>query len=205
MIQDSLPSATEVIVFCRPSKEQLLLYEWCVANSGEVKALLNGGTVGASGAALLHGVLPLISTLRKLCNHPDLVRSHNGDTCSEQVVDSANIEGEKDHNNQNSPEDEESDVDDVAFLLDDDDGENAFRRPGCTPPMWNIPHNAAVKDAAAVAPEVSPEYETKSSGKLAVLEALLKTIRWEHPKEKVRDINLNGIEVKSCIIILVVP
>lgn len=80
VIRGSLPPALEVVIFCRPSARQLSLYERCIASSG-AKALLFDDELGGPDPEAdkqrrlisLRGVLPLISTLRRLCNHPDLV------------------------------------------------------------------------------------------------------------------------------------
>lgn len=119
VIRGSLPPALEVVVFCRPSPQQLTLYKRCIANSSGARALLRGD--GAERAAAgMRAVLPLISTLRRLCNHPDLVRGKGNarDECEtetqelseEHVAAAAEAEAEED-----------SDGDDVAFLLLDDD------------------------------------------------------------------------------------
>lgn len=124
VIRGSLPPALEVVIFCRPSQQQLSLYQRCISSSEARVLLCNDDEEENSGedrngfssesdeagkssgkrtekqrqrskrsrpqrAITLQGVLPLISTLRRLCNHPDLVDEKytsdvgDGDGCGE--------------------------------------------------------------------------------------------------------------------------
>lgn len=197
MIRESLPPATEAIVFCRPTEEQVALYEKSVASSTGARALLRGEAGDAFGISLLHGVLPLISALRRLCNHPSLIRR-------------AMIEGGTEEGGKQDDEEIESDAEDVAFLLDDTGRGEARESRGVgmeSSGSWRVTDQASTKDtrdvggsrtwkvprasrAAGNADETTSkpiqDFETQSSGKLVVLEALLRAVRREYNQDKVR-------------------
>ncbi|KAK9822627.1 hypothetical protein WJX81_000343 [Elliptochloris bilobata] len=63
-----LPPLTKFVVFCRPSPLQVQLYE-ALLRSKAVSALLTGGSGSVAGG----NILGVITALRKLCNHPDLL------------------------------------------------------------------------------------------------------------------------------------
>lgn len=159
----------------------------------------------------LQGVLPLISTLRRLCNHPDLIAGRKdgavgaGANGGESTVVAAEIPDV-------GPRGEDRDDDD-----DDDEAvgkENSTTttgggggRPGAKG-LWKVPRSVRAVGAAATsatssvggvrgrasgstaggapaAGKAEPGFETEASGKVVVLEALLKTVRREFPADKV--------------------
>lgn len=232
VIQGSLPAASEIMVFCRPSGEQLALYESCVASSRGARALLGRGEGASTVRGVLKGVLPLISTLRKLCNHPALVRDGGagieanaasgagvdtvvgGRGLGEGGADDDGSEGgeENEEEEEGSDDDDvDSDAEDVAFLMGDDDGQvstsprGAVPEPppaceethldgggrggegGRKPAPWKVPVTAAVERVKTLPASlgVKPDFETRSSGKLLVLEALLGAVRGHFPSDKV--------------------
>ncbi|KAL3144372.1 hypothetical protein ABBQ32_004125 [Trebouxia sp. C0010 RCD-2024] len=67
-----LPALTSYVIFCKPSDLQVELYKQ-VLQSKSVAALMSGRASEPSD-----GVLSIITTLRKLCNHPDLLHSSAG-------------------------------------------------------------------------------------------------------------------------------
>lgn len=230
VIRGSLPPALEVVIFCRPSPQQLALYESYIASSAGARSLLYGsaegrGEGGEGGAhqldgqgeseeeesedgeeseddvreerkqqqqrpVSLQGVLPLISTLRRLCNHPDLVAGINDNVGSSSGSGSDNnVEDARDDALGTSQKGSGGDLGKENSIVSTvTASRSAFKRP------WKIPRSsgggaapAAATAPAAPAAEAAPRYETEASGKLLVLEALLKAVRRECPGDKVRD------------------
>lgn len=249
------------------------MYERCIASSSKVKAFLEreeerngreGGDDGGGGeGGSLRGVLPLISTLRRLCNHPDLVSREKYADHADEDTSPAAIDSDDEEQRQQQPVSGEldSDEEDVAFLLLDQD--ETTRPLDCSPPVRENNRGVAVGDGTSdPAPSESsrsssaskqnntppasaagrtptrafdapranprktgeasgiggartmverggttssstaerelaePRYETKASGKLAVLEGLLRAVRRECPSEKVRPLH-DGLSVAS--------
>lgn len=238
VIQGSLPPALEVVVFCRLSAQQLALYKRYIAASSGARALLDGGGrtggTATTGFVGMQGVLPLISTLRRLCNHPDLVVENavaaDGSRGNENVSDDEHEEDDE----ENCQVD--SDEEDIAFLLHDAaDGHDSGRRGSteggtttvsavaatdlscegkendladsassrCDEPSskgaWKVSRTAESAPGgksvivggnaslSTVEQPASPSsYSSECSGKLVVLEALLRTVRREYPSDKVQ-------------------
>ena len=295
VIRGSLPSALEVVVFCRPSPQQQSLYEACVATSG-ARALLvdvlgeeltpdEGGQEDGVDATRhlpvgLRGVLPLISSLRRLCNHPDLVAGRGsregagsggggsiggndggGGVCDKisddcagtlrEELDDGDDGGDSVDSDDGDDNDDGDDSDDVR--PSDDEAATEKARPllakkkenivdvaaaaaaaagggaamtshahgkgnsladsgGRGPTRaWKVPRvvsGAAKARAPVVAARVEtgrqkktnlaaasselPNYETEASGKVVVLEALLRTVRRAYPGDKVRTLRKNA-------------
>lgn len=221
MIRGTLPPALEIVVFCRPSQRQLSLYERYIAGSSATASLFEDD--GAADASAIpqqfsfHDVLPLISTLRRLCNHPDLVKT-SSDSGRTKSLDDDDYPREKlpDHVSDDSD-------DDLAFLIMNDEEEENERGSAesrgeensldhglarsCQVPRLtememeagkevgvgaemgakNVPDwcSSFVQGEKAVA---TVKYETEDSGKLLVLEGLLRSIRGDFPGDKVRQI-----------------
>ncbi|KAL0049394.1 hypothetical protein WJX82_001168 [Trebouxia sp. C0006] len=75
-----LPPLTNYVVFCRPSHLQVEVYKH-VLRSKSVAALISGRASEPSD-----GVLSIITSLRKLCNHPDLLH------CSSDAAEAGSLE-----------------------------------------------------------------------------------------------------------------
>ena len=282
VIRGSLPPALEVVVFCRPSPQQLSLYEACVATSGAPALLVDvlgeeltpdeGGEEEEVGptrhlSLSLRGVLPLISSLRRLCNHPDLVAGRGteagaGSGSGSGVKRSAVKCGGTLPEGLDDDGDDSGDSDDVRSS--DEEGvkkspsfsaQNKENRAGVAPPpaaaaaaaavgagaegvtrhvhgkgsnltensggrgptrAWKVPRVVSGVAKAEATVEVArvatgrekkpklaaygvemPKYETEASGKVVVLEALLRTIRRAYPGDKVRTTRKNA--QNSCV------
>lgn len=235
VIRGSLPAALEVVVFCRPSSKQLSLYERCIASSATARVLLDetglSGVGGGTGGTRigLKGVLPLISTLRKLCNHPDLVDGQGG----------SSIIGENVEQGVETQERALDDEDDDLEFLCLEDGETEKSRDYSEPSRqeevttirasfdkensglaakigtgvggrgsadsWKVPRSSGAVTTAAGASKAGasakekalgaagaavPKFETNDSGKVLVLNALLRVIRSACPGDKVRQYSL---------------
>ena len=239
VIRGSLPPALEIIVFCRISQRQLSLYERCIAESSATAAFFvdDGAAPGTPLRASFREVLPLISTLRRLCNHPDLVvgNSGGGGLIGANNFDDGHLR-EKLPNQvmDDGINDEDSDSDDLAFLLvDAKEGEERGRarsrekentqangidvgRGGCRG-SWELPPPAKTGAGAEAGLGIgrgvdgatdttrgfargmavtAARYATEDSGKLVVLEALLRSIRQEFPGDKVRSLRYFNLHPK---------
>ena len=231
VIRGSLPPALEVVVFCRPSPQQLSLYETCIQRSEGARSLLYGGggkaekRRGASGGGVgesdeeeeeeeeedlvslqgpvsLQGVLPLISNLRRLCNHPDLVTAGKKDS----AVRGSGGENGSEHGGgeaETPPGSPRSDDDDDVDPPGKENSTTATAGGGrpSSKGLWKVPRSTRamgtstagssgrVWDQASASTTaeaaVEPRYETEASGKVVVLEALLRTVRREFPGDKV--------------------
>lgn len=207
VIRDSLPPALEVVVFCRPSPHQLSLYERCISSSSARALLFDEEGVAARRPVGIQGVLPLISTLRRLCNHPDLVAGRSGSGSGRK---SASQQGEPTFADGAA---EDDDDEDLAFLIADDvkeiqplesqDKENDLAIDGggdrIPASSWRVPRSsdgAATATAKASAGKISRaavvegavealKYEAEASGKMLVLDLLLKAVRRDFPGDKV--------------------
>lgn len=258
VIQSSLPAALEVVVFCRPSAQQLALYEKCIDSSWQVRALIGRAEQEeydedegkGERRANLKGVLPLISTLRRLCNHPDLVKGkrHQADDDHPAETLEKNGMGLENDLDEESGADQDSDEEDTAFLLLGEQDKKvteissqsssgspsgdppsrtgvtgggvkatnngsavgaigaatapvrAFKVPCARPRAGRVAVGVGAGDVGVAAtgrkhsveasPSVgevtAPEYNAEASGKLAVLQGLLRAVRRECPSDKVR-------------------
>lgn len=237
VIRGSLPAALEVVIFCRPSLKQLSLYERCIASSATARALLDDtglSGVGRSTGGMrigLQGVLPLISTLRKLCNHPGLVEGCSGSSIinehaeqgvetQERAFDDEDDDLEfacLDDGETDKPQDpsECSSQEAVTTVRASFDKENSVLAGkigtavsgGGSVGSWKVPRSSgaatAVKGASkagaingaegkvlesvgSAAGGAVPKFQTNDSGKVLVLNALLRTIRSASPGDKVR-------------------
>lgn len=230
VIRGSLPAALEVVVFCRPSSKQLSLYERCIASSATARALLDetglSGVWGSTGGTRigLQGVLPLISTLRKLCNHPDLVDAHSGSIIAgehaEQGVETQEraLDGEDDdleflcledgETEKSRDSSEPSTQEAVTTIRASFDKENSVLAAKIGTDIggrgsvgsWKVPRSSGAVATAAGASKAGarvkgkalgaagaavPKFETNDSGKVLVLNALLRAIRSACPGDKV--------------------
>lgn len=127
VIRGTLPPALEIVVFCRPSQHQLSLYERFIAGSSATASLFeNDGAAYASAVPqqfIFREVLPLISALRRLCNHPDLVKTSSGSGVTKSLDDDdCPREKHPDHVGGDDSDD------DLAFLLREDEEEEKRRR-----------------------------------------------------------------------------
>lgn len=167
----------------------------------------------------LQGVLPLISTLRRLCNHPDLVDGKTGCTSTagggsrtdnrdaEEMLDGGGLQGDGSHNGAESA----FDYDGVSGSVDkENSASHVTAAAGRKGPAWKVPRASGAAVAAKVtggverddkvrdtasAAATAPRYETAASGKVLVLEALLKAVRRECPGDKVWPLRCVCLEV----------
>lgn len=280
VIRGSLPPALEVVVFCRPSPQQLSLYEACVATLS-ARALLvdvlgeeltsdegeEEEGVGATRppSVSLQGVLPLISSLRRLCNHPDLVAgrgiregagsggdngsggSCNGiaDNCGgtlseelddddgddsddvrsgdEEVVEKSRSLSAKNKENDAGVAQAAATITEAAEAMTSHahgKGNSLTGISGGRGPAraWKVPRVVSGAETAKASVAVArvatgrektskpaadnadlPKYETEASGKVVVLEALLRTIRRAYPGDKVRTPRKNVQNPLLCV------
>lgn len=231
VIRGSLPPALEVVIFCRPSPRQLSLYERCIASS-DARVLLfdddeddagdseialgekGGGTKKQQRLVSFQGVLPLISTLRRLCNHPDLVDvgsnagSGGGDKNSTETPfpeESSDRAGrkphEKDDNNTVSPVGEAGTEEYICGKENNQTSGTPGTGDRRWPGSWKVPRASGgalkaetrvnktpgnLSGSTASGPATTTRYETEASGKVLVLEALLRAVRQECPGDKVQ-------------------
>jgi SNF2 family DNA or RNA helicase len=87
-VASSLTTLTEVRVVCRPQPQQIELYQETLSDPVLQSKLDTTATTTDSGSASSSsssssggtiGVLPLITTLRKICNHPELLHNSTDD------------------------------------------------------------------------------------------------------------------------------
>eukprot|EP00953_Heterococcus_sp_UTEX-ZZ885_P001963 1572-Heterococcus_DN1.PRE.2 len=84
-VASSLTTLTEVTVVCRPQPQQIELYQETLSDPVLQSKLDTATATGDDSASSSNsgsgtvGVLPLITTLRKICNHPELLHSSTDD------------------------------------------------------------------------------------------------------------------------------
>ncbi|CAB1102361.1 unnamed protein product [Ectocarpus sp. CCAP 1310/34] len=137
----------------------------------------------------LQGVLPLISKLRRLCNHPDLVEEDT--SAAGELSD----EGEERQGGGSGSGKENSNTPEEHSTAGRAGAKGAWKVPRASEAAAAAavrggakgPGKAFASTAAAAAAEAAalPLYETEASGKVTVLEALLKAVRREYPGDKV--------------------
>ncbi|CAN0464314.1 unnamed protein product, partial [Ectocarpus sp. 12 AP-2014] len=213
VIRGSLPAALEVVVFCRPSARQLSLYESCIAASAGARSLLYGaddgdadsddaGRGGSDGGQEeeeeeegggggkkrqqqrrrpigLQGVLPLISKLRRLCNHPDLVEE---DTSAAGELPA---EGEERQGGGSGSGKEDNNTPEEHGTAGRAGAKGAWKVPRASEAAAARGGAKGLGKAFASTAAALPLYETQASGKVTVLEAMLKAVRREYPGDKV--------------------
>lgn len=217
-----------MVIFCRLSQKQLSLYERCISSSPSARALLDdaglSGVGGITGGGVLgmQGVLPLISKLRRLCNHPDLIDGHVSSSTNENAQQGVETQ-------ERALEDEDDELE-FIFLEDGDAANSQDASESATQSVaaigarhgkevrvartdtdvggrgsvgsWKVPRsNGAATTTVAGAAKAGakatgkalgsteaamPKFETHDSGKVLVLEALLRAVRSACPGDKVR-------------------
>ncbi|CAM9590447.1 unnamed protein product [Ectocarpus sp. 6 AP-2014] len=148
----------------------------------------------------LQGVLPLISKLRRLCNHPDLVEEDSS------AAGELSAEGGERQGGGSGSGKENSNAREEHSTAGRAGAKGAWKVPrasgaaaavaaarggakGLGKALASTAAAAAAAAAAGAAAEAEaaalPLYETEASGKVTVLEALLKAVRREYPGDKV--------------------
>ncbi|CAM9648359.1 unnamed protein product, partial [Ectocarpus sp. 8 AP-2014] len=140
------------------------------------------------------GVLPLISKLRRLCNHPDLVEEDTS------AAGELSAEGEERQGGGPGSGKENSNTPVEHSTAGRAGAKGAWKVPrasgaaaaaarggakGLGKPFASTAAAAAAEAEAEAAAAALPLYETEASGKATVLEALLKAVRREYPGDKV--------------------
>jgi SNF2 family DNA or RNA helicase len=98
-VASSLTTLTEVTVVCRPQPQQIELYQETLSDPVLQSKLDTTTATGNDSASSSNsgggtvGVLPLITTLRKICNHPELLHNSTDDDNSSSSSSSTKKKG----------------------------------------------------------------------------------------------------------------